>query len=156
MGNSIRETLLNEDCSDMSQEGYVIMAIFLEMIYGCEIIAYQMSDALDRIGAKGTLFQTRKQNLNQARRSMDGIVRNLETAFDGTFDQVFNRLTGKEVLVTESVQALANDMIRLMLVYFSRGDGDPDKRKNMQKALENFKPMPNIDLNKLLKFFKVE
>lgn len=148
--------LLNKEKDDLSQEGYVIIAIFLEMIYASNIIAYQMSDALDRLGCRGTLFQKKKQNLNQARKAVDGIIRNLEVSFDGTFSQIFNRMTGHEALVTESVQALANDVIRLLLVYFSRGDGDPDKRAKMQKALENFKPMPDINLNELLKFFQIK
>ena len=148
--------LLNKERDDLSKEGYVIIALFLEMIYGCEVIAYQMSDALDRIGAKGTLFQKKKQALNNARKQADGLVRNLEIAFDETFSQIFNRITGREVLVTESVQALANDLIRLGLVYLSRGDGDPEKRARMQKALENFKPMPDINLDEMLKFFSIE
>ena len=80
--------ILNKDKTDFSAEVLVQLAIMLECVYAAELIAYKVSGTLDRHGYVGTLFQRRKQCLNNARRKVEAIIRDLEVAFDETFDKI--------------------------------------------------------------------
>ena len=53
----------------------------------------------------------------------------------------------------------ADDIVRLLILYYSRVDGDPqgnDKRQRVHKAIANFKPVPGFDAEALIKFFKMQ
>ncbi len=60
---------------------------------------------------------------------------------------------------TEALQSYADDIVRLLILYYSRVDGDPqgnDKRQRVHKAIANFKPVPGFDAEALIKFFKMQ
>ena len=60
---------------------------------------------------------------------------------------------------TEALQSYADDIVRLLILYYSRVDGDPqgnDKRERVHKAIANFKPVPGFDAEALIKFFKMQ
>ena len=80
-----------------------------------ELIAYKVSGTLDRNGYVGTLFQRRKQCLNSARRKVEAIIRDLEVAFDETFDKIAG-CQGDAVDRTDFLQAMANDVVELLLI----------------------------------------
>lgn len=131
----------------------VQLAICLEAVYAAEIICYKMSDTLDRRGYINTLFQKRKQSFNKARRMLQEIIRNLEVAFDNTFYNITGKGDGHDIARADFLHGTANDLVELLLIYFARGDGDQQKKDNMKKALRNFKPTLDIDLDAIMKFY---
>ena len=147
--------ILNKDKTDFSAEVLVQLAIMLECVYAAELIAYKVSSTLDRNGYVGTLFQRRKQCLNNARRKVEAIIRDLEVAFDETFDKIAG-CQGDAVDRVDFLQAMANDVVELLLIYFARSDGDMVKKQNMKKALLNFKPVKNIDLEAIMDYYKIK
>lgn len=147
--------ILNKDKTDFSAEVLVQLAIMLECVYAAELIAYKVSGTLDRHGYVGTLFQRRKQCLNNARRKVEAIIRDLEVAFDETFDKIAG-CQGEAMERTDFLQAMANDVVELLLIYFARSDGDMIKKQNMKKALLNFKPVKNIDLDAIMEYYKIK
>ena len=147
--------ILNKDKTDFSAEVLVQLAIMLECVYAAELIAYKVSATLDRNGYVGTLFQRRKQCLNNARRKVEAIIRDLEVAFDETFDKIAG-CQGDAVDRTDFLQAMANDVVELLLIYFARSDGDMQKKQNMKKALINFKPVKGIDLDAIMEYYKIK
>ena len=114
-----------------------------------------MSGTLDRHGYVVTLFQRRKQCLNNARRKVEAIIRDLEVAFDETFDKIAG-CQGDAVDRVDFLQAMANDIVELLLIYFARSDGDMVKKQNMKKALLNFKPVKGIDLDAIMEYYKIK
>ena len=147
--------ILNKDKTDFSAEVLVQLAIMLECVYAAELIACKVSGTLDRNGYVGTLFQRRKQCLNNARRKVEAIIRDLEVAFDETFDKIAG-CQGDAVDRVDFLQAMANDVVELLLIYFARSDGDMVKKQNMKKALLNFKPVKNIDLDAIMDYYKIK
>ena len=147
--------ILNKDKTDFSAEVLVQLAIMLECVYAAELIAYKVSGPLDRNGYVGTLFQRRKQCLNNARRKVEAIIRDLEVAFDETFDKIAG-CQGDAVDRVDFLQAMANDVVELLLIYFARSDGDMIKKQNMKKALLNFKPVKGIDLEAIMDYYKIK
>lgn len=147
--------ILNKDKTDFSAEVLVQLAIMLEYVYAAELIAYKVSGTLDRNGYVGTLFQRRKQCLNNARRKVEAIIRDLEVAFDETFDKIAG-CQGEAMERTDFLQAMANDVVELLLIYFARSDGDMVKKQNMKKALLNFKPVKGIDLDAIMDYYKIK
>lgn len=116
------------------------------------MIAYKVSRSLDAYGVQGSLFQKRKQALNNARRGLQEVIRQLEIAFDESIDQVFvneKQLTGQY----GAFQKLASDTLQMLLIYHARGEGDQEKRDRMKKALLNFKPESTIDLDAIMKYY---
>ena len=147
--------ILNKDKTDFSAEVLVQLAIMLECVYAAELIAYTVSGTLDRNGYVGTLFQRRKQCLNNARRKVEAIIRDLEVAFDETFDKIAG-CQGDAVDRVDFLQAMANDIVELLLIYFARTDGDMQKKRQMKKALLNFKPVKGIDLDAIMEYYKIK
>ena len=113
-----------------------------------------VSNTLDHNGYVGTLFQRKKQCLNNARRKIESIIRDLEYAFDKTFDDIVYR-PGETISRTDFVQAMANDVVQLLLIYFGRSDGDMVRKDKMKKALLNFKPIKEVDLDALMEYYKI-
>ena len=146
--------IINKNKTDFSAEILVQLAIMLEAVYAAEIIAYKVSNTLDHNGYVGTLFQRKKQCLNNARKKIESIIRDLEYAFDKTFDDIVYR-PGETISRTDFVQAMANDVVQLLLIYFGRSDGDMERKDKMKKALLNFKPIKEVDLDALMEYYKI-
>ena len=56
---------------------------------------------------------------------------------------------------TDFVQAMANDVVQLLLIYFGRSDGDMERKDKMKKALLNFKPIKEVNLDALMEYYKI-
>lgn len=50
---------------------------------------------------------------------------------------------------------MANDVVQLLLIYFARSDGDMERKDKMKKALLNFKPIKEVDLDALMVYYKI-
>ena len=148
--------LINDDRTDLSLEANVVIAAVMNMVYGAEIAAYRLSDALDAIREKGTLMQTKKRALNAARRNCQAMISNLETAFDKPFEQVVTR-AGDEYIGQRDAEfhALACEVLDIVIIFLSVSEGLPyEKRMNIFKALLNFKVTSEVNLAALRKFFR--
>jgi len=148
--------LINEDRTDLSLEAMVVVAAVMNMVYGAEIAAYRLADGFDKIGAKGTLVQEKKRALNAARRHCQGMITQLEMAFDVSFDKLVYR-EGAEYAGQrdQEFHALAAEILELVLVFLSISEGmEHDKRRNIFKMMRNFKTPSPVDLVELLKYFK--
>lgn len=150
--------LLNDTNTDLSNEMIVQLAIVLEMVLGAEIICYRCARSFDAINAKGIFFQEKKRSINNARKSIENCISQLEMGFDGMFEKVWNKIPGQQAKRCDAMQWLANDVIKLLLIYYSRADSDIEKRKRMQKALLNFKPdaETSFNLDEMLKYYNIE
>ena len=129
------------------------LAVMAECVYGAELIAYRMSRILDSKGIKGTVFQNRKQALTRARQGLDNCLHNLEIAFD---TQVFERATGSSTERAEALHYQANDVVQLLLLYFSRCDESEGKRDAIKKMLRRFKQNPGLDIESVIDYYKVK
>ena len=150
--------LINEDCTDLSVEGYAALGVVLEMVWGVRTMGYRMANALDRIGARNCLVQRKKQAFNDAKKAINGLLKGLEAAFDETFNYAMCRVPEGTAERTEALQSYADDIVRLLILYYSRVDGAPDgndKRERVHKALANFKAVPGFDAEALIRFFKM-
>lgn len=59
---------------------------------------------------------------------------------------------------TEALQSYADDIVRLLILYYSRVDGSPDgmeKRARIHRAVANFRAVPGFDAEALIRFFKM-
>ena len=145
--------ILNENKVDFSNEIMIQLAIMLEAVYAAEIIGYKESRTLDSSGFINSLFQKRKQKFRAGRQKIESLIKDFEVAFDDTFDRIIAR-PGEEMLRANHLQLIANDIVQLLLIYHSRGDGNQDKKDQMKKALMNFKPLDDIDLDAIMKYYK--
>lgn len=145
--------VLNKTKDDLSNEMMVQLAIVLDAVYAAEIIAYRVAMTMDNNDIVDSLFQKRKQCFRQARQDIEKVIHNLEISFDHTFDDIIGRENGEELMRADLLLARANDVVQLLNIYNCRCDGDWDKRDKMKKALLNFKPNPEIDLESIRKYY---
>lgn len=151
--------LINKDCDDFSAEGYAALGVLLEMVWGIQTIGAHMARALDRIGARNCLVQRKRQAFNDARKAVNALIRGLEVAFDETFDYAMCRVPEGTAERTEALQSYADDIVRLLILYYSRVDGAPDgmdRRERVHKAIANFKAVPGFDADALIRFFRMQ
>lgn len=151
--------LINDSGTDLSAEGYAALGVLLEMIWGVQTMGIKMANALDRIGARNCLVQRKKQAFNDAKKSINGLLKGLEAAFDETFNYAMCRVPESIAERTEALQSYADDIVRLLILYYSRVDGAPDgndKRERVHRAIANFKAVPGFDSEALIRFFKMQ
>lgn len=151
--------LINEAGDDLSAEGYAALGVLLEMVWGIQTMGARMAAALDKIGVRNCLVQRKKHAFNEAKKSVNGLLKGLEAAFDETFNYAMCRVPEGMAERTEALQSYADDIVRLLILYYSRVDGDPqgnDKRRRIHKAVANFKAVPGFDAEALTRFFKMQ
>lgn len=145
--------ILNERGDDFSMEIILQLAICLHVVYAAEIICYKIARTLDLSGYVESLFQRRKQSFNKARLGLQDVIKNLEVAFDDTFDKIMFKEAGEENMRQNHLLGAANDLVEFLLIYYSRGDGSQEKKDRMKKALMNFKQTQDFDLEAIRKYY---
>lgn len=153
--------LIKDDISDFTPEGYTTLASLMALVYAGEILAYRVSDSLDAMGYRSTVFHKRKRALNTARRQIQGAISNLETAFDVDFeDIVFGDPAEDSAKKDAEFHALAAETLKLALIFMAKSEGmEYGKRQNIFRMMMNFKGGPaseKINLSALLTYFKFE
>ena len=138
---------------EFTDEVVTQLAVMAECVYGAELIAYLMSRVLDQKGITGTVFHNRKQALTRARQALDNCLHNLEIAFD---TQVFDRATRNSAERTEALHYQANDVVQVLLLYFSRCDESEGKRDAIKKMLRRFKQNPGLDIESVIDYYRVK
>lgn len=150
--------LINDSGTDLSAEGYAALGVLLEMVWGIQTMGARMARTLDAIGARNCLVQRKRQAFNDAKKNINGLLKGLEAAFDETFDYAMCRVPEGMAERTEALQSYADDIVRLLILYYSRVDGSPDgmeKRARIHRAVANFKAVPGFDAEALIRFFKM-
>ena len=84
--------LINDSGTDLSAEGYAALGVLLEMVWGIQTMGARMARPLDEIGARNCLVQRKKQAFNDAKKSINGLLKGLEAAFDETFNYAMCRV----------------------------------------------------------------
>ena len=151
--------LINDRCDDLSAEGYAALGVLLEMVWGIQTMGARMAAALDAVGARNCLVQRKKQAFNEAKKNINGLLKGLEAAFDETFNYAMCRVPEGTLERTEALQSYADDIVRLLILYYSRVDGSPDgmeKRARIHRAVANFKAVPGFDADALIRFFRMQ
>lgn len=151
--------LINDEFNDLSHEGYAALGVLVEMVWAIQTMGYKMARALDAIGCQGSLLQRKKQAFNDAKKAINALIKGLEVAFGETFDHAMCRVPEEAAKRTEALQFYADDIVRLLILYYSRVDGDEeskDKRERIHKAVANFKAVPYFDAKALIDFFKMQ
>lgn len=150
--------LINEAGTDLSAEGYAALGVLLEMVWGIQTMGARMAKALDRIGAKDCLVQRKKHAFNEAKKNINALLKGLEVAFDETFNYAMCRVPEGTLERTEALQSYADDIVRLLILYYSRVYGAPDgndKRERVHRAIAKFKAVPGFDADALIRFLKM-
>lgn len=149
--------LVNGEGNDLSAEGYALLALLMELVWAVQTTGCKMSAALDRIGARGCLVQRKKQAFNDARRHLDGLLKGLMAAFEGTFDYAMCHVASQAAERTEDIQRVADHIVRLVILFTSRVDTtDPAEAERVLKAVSNFKDRGWFDCEALLSFVKMQ
>ncbi len=94
----------------------------------------------------------------EAKKNINALLKGLEVAFDETFNYAMCRVPEGMAERTEALQSYADDIVRLLILCYSRVDGDPqgnDKRQRVHRAIANFKAVPGFDAEALIRFFKM-
>jgi len=146
--------IIDKQRKDFSEEAYVQLSIAMVAVWAAEIICYHVGDTLDGMLIKDTFFQKKRNVFKNARAQLQHLIAYLDYHFEKDFDIVLakDRIGGKSPadLVTKN----ANDIVQLLLIYMSRGDMDFEKRDSMKRALMNFKPIAEIDLDAIMNYYK--
>ena len=145
--------LVNESQDDYSKDVLLQAMILLEIVYAGELICYKIARDLKLGGYVDSLFQTKKKALKSALDKIEKANAELRYAFDEKFDKIVNKIPGEESFAYKYIQKNANDILQLLLIYFARGDGDQAKKDSMKKALMNFKPNPDYNLEGILQYY---
>lgn len=134
------------------------MAAALYMVYGAQIIINRVTQILDLYRVSKTLFHKKKAQVNDAAAAMKRCVNLLDSSFDGVFNDIWNKVPGEEAERFDSIEWFSHQVIRFMLVFLSRADGNMQKQENMLKALMNFKEdeKMNFDLAELIKIYELK
>lgn len=145
--------LFNAEYSDFSKEGILLWAAMLECIYGAQIISARMDRAMRSLRVTGETTK-RHRYINQAAKLCRQLEACLSAGYDSLFEKMYDKKPEEGAQRFNDLQFLANDIVRLLLIYLSRVDSDDAKRNKMKKALLNFKPEDaTIDLEAMLRFF---
>lgn len=146
--------IYNNDHTDFSYEVMIQLAVMLHCVMSAEIIAYRMDGLLRFMGDNGNLFSVKKDVLKSIRLDIKRALDKMEKAFDGTFDKICNNDPGKAAFRHDFIMERANEIVQLLLIYYSRIDGQPDRNRNIQKAIMNFKPADcAVDVTEVLKYY---
>lgn len=155
--------LMNEEMTDFSEEGLILFAIALENVYAAQLVMERIVRAMDRIGKQnGPMKLTgwikdRMKYMNQAKDHSHKLLATLNAGYDDIFARIYNKVPDEAAKRFNDLQWLANDIVKLLLIYMSRTDYSGEKRSRMKKALLNFKPdNPDIDLKGLMEYFNFE
>lgn len=147
--------LLNDKGTDLSREGYLNLALLMVMVYACELICFRLARHLDALRVRGSLVQARRREMHQARLHLDGLIGCLTHAFDSSLLRAMTQVNGEEAERTKHIQWLANDTIKMLIIYFVKGDGKPEVKDRMKAALMNFKSVEDeMDIKDLQSYYK--
>lgn len=140
--------LLNADKKDFSDEFLILMAIVAYCIYGAQIITNKAARICDLHNLKDCFFQEKKKYVNNCAEAFDTLQANL-AVFDPWFDKI--QRGRKEYL--SFVHQNANDLVKLMLLYFSRTENHPERRDDIFKAIRSFEIDDNADYESIIEYF---
>lgn len=142
----------NQTQDEFSNEIFILHGVMMYNIWVSELIAYRLSTTMDSLAQRNQICQEKKHHLNKYRRMLMDMQKSLEVVFDVNF----NSIAKVDPSYYEEMEKNANDLARLQLIYLGRGDYDWEKRDRMKQALLNFKPLPDVDVEEILKYFNLK
>lgn len=144
--------IFTDNKDQFSREMFILLGVMMYNIWVAELIAYRMSDTMDSLKQKHQICQDKKHHLNKFRRMLMDMKRSLEIVFDVNY----NAVADDNLSNYDEMLEIANDLARMELIYLGRGDGEPEKKDRMKQALLNFKPLPDVDVDEIIKYFNLK
>lgn len=146
--------IYNKDHTDFSDEIMLQLALLYHCVMSSEIIAYRMDGLLQMYHERNNTFGRKKQILRDTRLLMKRVITNMERYFDDDFGRICSADPEASGLRHDFLMERSNEIIQLLLIYYSRIDGQMEKNKAIQKALLNFKPSDiAVDIKDVLKYY---
>lgn len=146
--------IYNNDHTDFSDEVMLQLALMYHCVMSAEIIGYRMDGLLQFMGEKGNTFGQKKVHLRETGLLLKRAVQNLEKYLDDDFGKICSADARQSGLRHDFLMERANEIVQLLLIYYSRIDGQPEKNRAIQKAIMNFKPSDlAVDIREVLKYY---
>lgn len=140
--------VLNTEEKDFSDEFLVLMAIVGYCIYGAQLVINKAARTCDLHGLKDCFFQEKKQYVKNCAEAFDTLVKNLNV-FDGWFDKV--QRGRKDYL--SYIHQNANDLVKLLLLYYSRTENHPEKRDVICGLIRSCEIDDAADYDAIMEYF---
>lgn len=140
--------ILDTTEKDFSDEFLVLMAIVGYCIYGAQLVINKAARTCDLHGLKECVFQEKKKYVNNCADAFDALVSNLKV-FDDWFDMV--QRGRKDYL--PYIHQNANDLVKLLLLYYSRTENHPEMRERICGVIRSFEMDDSADYDSIMEYF---
>lgn len=141
--------VLNAAENEFSDEFLMLMAAVGYCVYGAELIMNKCARDCKLENLKECFFQEKKRYVNEAAKAFDRLAANLSAGFDGWFDKIQR---GRADYLAYTHQ-YANDLVKLIILYMSRIENDPEVRYDIFKAIRQFPADDAADWEAVLEYF---
>ena len=140
--------LLNTEENDFSEEFLVLMAIVGYCVYGAQLVINKAARTCDLHGLKDCFFQEKKVYVNNCADAFDKLSSNLKV-FDSWFDKVNHDRADYMTYIHQN----ANDLVKLLLLYYSRTENHPEMRDRICGVIKSFEMDDAADYAALFEYF---
>lgn len=142
--------LLDKEENDFSEEFLTLMAIVGYCVYGSQLIMNRAARTCDLHRLKDSFFQEKKQAINNCAKGMDTIRQNL-----AVFDEWFDKVQRGRVDYFNYIHKNANDLVKLLLLYYSRVENHPERRDRIFSIIESIDMDDTADYTALFDYFNL-
>lgn len=136
---------------EFTDEVLTILAIVASMLFACQLIMELLSRSCKRENLTSSFFQKHKQTVNDATRYFR-LLHTTLSKFDGWFDDMMD---GKKENC-DYLQRNANDVVKLLLLFYSRTENHEEKRERIFSIIRSFDQEEHEDFNALFNYFNVK
>lgn len=140
--------LLNKEHKDFSDEFLVLMAIVAYCVYAAQLVINKAARTCDLHNLKDCFFQEKKKYVNNCAEAFDRLATNLEV-----FDTWFDKIQRGRVDYFSYVHQNANDLVKLLLLYYSRTENHPERRERIFDAIKSFEIDDQADYDAIMEYF---
>ena len=140
--------LLNTEHNDFSDEFLVLLAAVGYCIYGAQLIVNKAARECDLHNLKDCFFQEKKKYVGNCADAFDKLVSNLNV-----FDSWFDKVQKGRADYLKYVHQNANDLVKLLLLYYSRTENHPERRELICDAIRGFEIDDAADYDSILAYF---
>ena len=143
--------IVNEAGNDLSQEMILNSAVMFSFIEGAARMCNITLRKAEAQGYKVALLRDNKRAFNEALRMAKQLRYQLNNAFDGMFDKIYQNDGDR----CDAMGELGIAMVKVGIAYLSRIDKDP---RNQEQILKNILDYEGVDINveELLKMYDIK
>ncbi len=140
--------ILDPEHKDFSDEFLVIMATVGYCIYGAQLLVNKAARECDLHGLRDSFFQEKRMYVKNCADAFDKLVSNLNV-----FDSWFDKVQQGRVDYLKFIHQNANDLVKLLLLYYSRTENHPERREQICDAIRSFEIDDAADYDALMAYF---